>query len=129
VPPSDVDVWVVLSLLIHVTESPTARVTEFGAYAVVVSTDEPRTMDTVEPGVAGGNVGDVGKDVDPSQPIDTSSSRAASAVRIVIFSFLTEGGQIRQSRQLGRNSMPGKFAGESIRSGGRATSFKNGSTE
>jgi hypothetical protein len=45
-PPSAVDVWMVLSLLVHVTESPTATLKGLGVYAVVVNVDAPLTIAT-----------------------------------------------------------------------------------
>ena len=43
-PVLEVDVWIVESLLTHLTESPTFTVIGFGEYAVVVSANEPGTM-------------------------------------------------------------------------------------
>ena len=59
------------SLLVHVTVPPTATVTGFGEYAVVVSVDDPDTIDTGVPVVAGA-VGD-GEDEEPhaAASIDT----------------------------------------------------------
>jgi hypothetical protein len=58
VPPSAVDVCAVESLLVHITEPPTATVIGFGEYAVVVNVDEPATIaaDTLEPVVGVGDV-------------------------------------------------------------------------
>lgn len=42
---------VIVSLFIHVTVPPTATLTGFGAYAVVVNLDDPLTIDTFVPGV------------------------------------------------------------------------------
>ena len=52
------------SLLVHVTVPPTATVTGFGAYAVVVIVDDPDTIDTGVPVVVVGAVGD-GEDEEP----------------------------------------------------------------
>jgi hypothetical protein len=82
-PSSAVDVCVVESLLIHVTESPAFTSTGFGAYAVLVNTVAPTTMDTADPGAEGkaGSVGDVGMAVDPPQPKDPISRIAQSQIR------------------------------------------------
>jgi hypothetical protein len=58
VPPSPVDVCVVVSLFVHVTVPPTATVTGFGAKAVVVSESAPLTIDADTPGLPGDGVGD-----------------------------------------------------------------------
>jgi hypothetical protein len=52
------------SLLVHVTVPPTATVTGFGEYAVVVSVDDPDTIDTGVPVVVVGAVVD-GEDEEP----------------------------------------------------------------
>jgi hypothetical protein len=61
-----VDVCAVLSLLVQVTLPPTATVTGFGEYAVLVRKDEPLTIETgvPVPGV-GVVVGADGVDEDP----------------------------------------------------------------
>jgi hypothetical protein len=46
------------SLFVHVTVPPTATVTGFGEYAVVVSVDDPDTIDTGVPVVVVGAVVD-----------------------------------------------------------------------
>jgi hypothetical protein len=57
-PPSAVDVCVMLSLLVHVTIVPAVTVTGFGEYAVVVSVDDPATIDTVVPAPDEGDDGE-----------------------------------------------------------------------
>ena len=47
------DVCATESLFVHVTVPPTATVTGFGEYAVVVSVDDPDTIDTGVPVVVG----------------------------------------------------------------------------
>ena len=62
---SDVDVWVIVSLFIHVTIVPFAIVRGFGLNAVVVSPAAPLTIETVDPdgdGVGEGDEGVVGDD-------------------------------------------------------------------
>lgn len=73
-PLSLVDVWAVLSLFVHVTVPPTAMATGFGEYAVVVSVDEPLTIDTGVPVT----IGEVG---DELQPIARIRKAAAEAIR------------------------------------------------
>ena len=51
------------SLFVHVTVPPTATVTGFGEYAVVVSVDDPETIDTGVPVVVGAVVD--GEDEEP----------------------------------------------------------------
>jgi hypothetical protein len=58
------DVCVTESLFVHVTVPPTATVTGFGEYAVVVSVDDPDTIDTGVPVVVVGAVVD-GEDDEP----------------------------------------------------------------
>jgi hypothetical protein len=62
-------------LLVHVTVPPTATVTGFGAYAVVVSVDDPETIDTGVPVVVGAVVD--GEDEEPhaAANIDTRIKR------------------------------------------------------
>ena len=69
------DVCVTESLLVHVTVPPTATVTGFGAYAVVVSVDDPETIDTGVPVVVGAVVD--GEDEEPhaAANIDTRIKR------------------------------------------------------
>jgi hypothetical protein len=52
------------SLFVHVTVPPTATVTGFGAYAVVVSVEDPDTIDTGVPVLVVGAVVD-GEDEEP----------------------------------------------------------------
>ena len=52
------------SLFVHVTAPPTATVTGFGEYAVVVSVDDPDTIDTGVPVVVVGAVVE-GEDEEP----------------------------------------------------------------
>jgi len=60
----ETEVWVVESLFVHVTVPPTATVTGFGEYAVVVSVDDPDTIETGVPVVVVGAVVD-GEDEEP----------------------------------------------------------------
>ena len=88
-PPSEVEVWGMLSLLTHVTALPRANLIGFGEYAVPDSPDAPITIDTGVPGAAGGIAGsgvgdDVGRDVDPPQPMDRNTSKPATAVLILM---------------------------------------------
>jgi hypothetical protein len=59
---SDVDVWVIVSLFIHVTIVPFAIVRGFGLYAVVLSPAAPLTIETVDPDGDGAGEGDDGDD-------------------------------------------------------------------
>lgn len=90
--PSAVEVCVMLSLLIHVTEFPTASLRGLGEKAVVVKADAPITIDTEVPGAVGPagvkgsiGVGDaVGKEVAPPQPDEASIARTANVAGILI---------------------------------------------
>lgn len=87
-PLSDVDVCVVLSLLVHVTVPPTARLTGFGANAVDVIVDPPNTIETGVPGPEGVGEGEVsGAELleSPQPAAMQSSRRALSAVRNLMF--------------------------------------------
>jgi hypothetical protein len=77
-PVFDVEVCVTVSLLVHVTLLPTETLIGFGAYAVVVSVDEPLTIETELPDGAG--EGPAGED-DP-HPNDIPSTSAANMIRI-----------------------------------------------
>jgi hypothetical protein len=77
-PSSAVAVCVVESLFVQVTDPPTEIETGFGEYAVVVSVDEPFTMETGVPGVVGFD-GEDGE-LDP-QPIANPISPASMLKR------------------------------------------------
>jgi hypothetical protein len=76
-PPFATEVCVIESLLVHVTVAPTDTVTGFGEYAVVVSVDDPVTIDTGVP-----DVGDVVVDgEDELQATERLNRKMTSAVR------------------------------------------------
>ena len=78
-PSSLVAVCVVTSLLVQVTVPPTATETGLGEYAVVVSVDEPFTIETGVPVVVGVFDGDDGE-LDP-QPIVKTINPASTLNR------------------------------------------------
>jgi len=73
-------------LFVHVTVPPTVMATGFGAYAVVVSTEAPATIDTLAAAVAGvgDGVGDEGRVVeeDPPQPVTVAEITPIAVVEI-----------------------------------------------
>jgi hypothetical protein len=81
-----VEVCVLLSLFVHVTLPPTATITGFGEYAVVVRVDAPLTIPTGVPFPLGVGVGDGvdGVEYEDPQPKHMIRSAAASALRMNI---------------------------------------------
>jgi hypothetical protein len=83
-PPFATEVCVIESLLVHVTVAPTDTVTGFGEYAVVVSVDDPVTIDTGVP-----DVGDVVVDgEDELQATERVNRKMTSAVRTSMSNLL-----------------------------------------
>jgi hypothetical protein len=58
------------SLFVHVTVPPTPTVTGFGAYAVVVSVDDPDTIDTGVPVTVGAVVDGEDEEPHPAASMD-----------------------------------------------------------
>jgi hypothetical protein len=58
------------SLFVHVTVPPTPTVTGFGAYAVVVSVDDPDTIDTDVPVTVGAVVDGEDEEPHPAASMD-----------------------------------------------------------
>jgi len=108
-PPSPVDVWVVLSLFVQVTVPPTATLIGLGENAVVVSVDEPRTIETGVPPPAGAGDGDgdgdgVGEGVDGESVDPQPTTKAVKSVTKKIrdedmYEFLPQG-RSRGNRKL-----------------------------
>ena len=110
-PPSPVDVCVVLSLFVHVTVPPTATLIGLGENAVVVSVDEPLTIETGVPPPAGAGDGDgegegdgVGEGVDGEsvepQPITKAVKSVTKKIRYEdMYEFLPQG-RSRRNRKL-----------------------------
>jgi hypothetical protein len=78
-PPTDV--WVVESLLVHVTVPPTATATGLGANAVVVIVAAPATIETA-PGPEG-VVGVVVDDDEPHAAVRLSRNAMSVSLRVV----------------------------------------------
>jgi hypothetical protein len=80
-PPSATDVCVVESLFTHETVVPIETLSGLGLYAVLVSVDEPFTIETGVPGAGPASVGAV---EDPPHPAASASMRARAENRDVI---------------------------------------------
>jgi hypothetical protein len=106
-PPSAVDVCVLVSLLVQDTVPPTATTTGLGAYAVVVSVEEPLTIDAATVELDDDVVGDGVAGVDCPQASDEARISPTTAIRNLMAT--TSRRRASQTRRPPRRSLDGVF--------------------